>query len=75
MRPDRFTEKAQEAIQTAAREAQDRGQQSVEPEHLLLALVRERDGIARPVLEAAGASLPGLQAATGWSSTPPRPAS
>jgi ATP-dependent Clp protease ATP-binding subunit ClpB len=63
MRLDRFTEKAQEALQTAAREAQERGQQAIEPEHLLLALVRQEDGIARPLLEAAGASIAGLDAA------------
>src|SRR5262245_35323705 len=56
MRLDRFTEKAQEALQNAAQTAQESGQQAVEPEHLLLALVREHDGIARPLLEAAGAS-------------------
>src|SRR3979411_167183 len=63
MRLDRFTEKAQEALQSAAQEAQERGQQAIEPEHLLLALVRQQDGIARPLLEAAGASIPGLEAA------------
>src|SRR5437016_287349 len=63
MRLDRFTEKAQEALQTAAREAQERGQQTVEPDHLLLALVRQEDGIARPLLEAAGVSIPAVQAA------------
>src|SRR2546421_5855811 len=63
MKLERLTEKAQEALQTAAREAQERGQQAVEPEHVLLALVRQQDGIARPLLEAAGASLPGLEAA------------
>jgi ATP-dependent Clp protease ATP-binding subunit ClpB len=63
MRLDRYTEKAQEALQTAAREARDRGQQAVEPEHVLLALLGQQDGIARPLLEAAGASAPGLQAA------------
>src|SRR5947209_7965114 len=63
MRADNFTEKVQEALQNAAQTAQEMGQQAVEPEHLLLALVRERDGIARPVLEAAGVSLPGLEAA------------
>jgi ATP-dependent Clp protease ATP-binding subunit ClpB len=52
MRLDRFTEKAQEALQAASREAQERGQQSIEPEHLLLALVREREGISRPVATA-----------------------
>jgi ATP-dependent Clp protease ATP-binding subunit ClpB len=63
MKLERLTEKAQEALQTAAREAQERGQQAIEPEHVLLALVRQQDGIARPLLEAAGASLPGLEAA------------
>src|ERR1700736_2431677 len=63
MKLERLTEKAQEALQTASREAQERGQQAIEPEHVLLALVRQQDGIARPLLEAAGASLPGLEAA------------
>ena len=63
MRLDRFTEKAQEALQNAAQTAKESGQQAVEAEHLLLALVRERDGIARPLLEAANVSLPGLEAA------------
>ncbi|MBJ7597555.1 ATP-dependent chaperone ClpB [Candidatus Nephthysia bennettiae] len=63
MRADKFTEKVQEALQNAAQTAQEMGQQAIEPEHLLLALVREREGIARPVLEAAGVSLPGLEAA------------
>jgi ATP-dependent Clp protease ATP-binding subunit ClpB len=62
MRLDRFTEKAQEALQHAAQTAREYGQQAVEPEHLLLALVRENEGIARPLLEAAGASLPALEA-------------
>jgi ATP-dependent Clp protease ATP-binding subunit ClpB len=63
MRLDRFTEKAQEALQNAAQTATESGQQAVEPEHLLLSLVREREGIARPLLEAAHVSLPGLEAA------------
>jgi ATP-dependent Clp protease ATP-binding subunit ClpB len=63
MRADKFTEKVQEALQNAAQTAQEMGQQAIEPEHLLLALVRERDGIARPLLEAAGVSSEGLEAA------------
>src|SRR5499427_615616 len=62
MRLERFTEKAQEALQKAAQTAQESGQQAVEPEHLLLALSRELEGIARPLLEAAGVSLAGLEA-------------
>src|SRR5262245_44194635 len=63
MRQDRFTEKALEALQNAAQTAQESGQQAVEPEHLLLALVRERDGIARPLLDAAGAPVQALEPA------------
>src|SRR5438552_18989765 len=63
MRADKCTEKVQEALQNAARTAQGRGQQGIEPEHLLLALVRERDGISRPLLEAAGVSSEGLATA------------
>src|SRR5437660_639365 len=63
MRQDRYTEKALEALQNAAQTAQESGQQAVEPEHLLLALVRERDGIARPLLEAAGVPVHALEPA------------
>ncbi|HXI95641.1 MAG TPA: Clp protease N-terminal domain-containing protein, partial [Candidatus Acidoferrum sp.] len=63
MKLDRFTEKAQEAIQGAAELARDHGQQAVEPEHLLLALVREEEGVARTLLERAGASVQALEPA------------
>ncbi len=56
MRLDKFTEKAQAALQEAAQQAQERGQQAIEPEHLLLALLNQGEGIARSLLEAAGAS-------------------
>jgi ATP-dependent Clp protease ATP-binding subunit ClpB len=63
MRLDRLTEKAQDALQAAARAAQESGQQAIETDHLLLELMRQEGGIARPLLEAAGASIPGLEAA------------
>ena len=63
MRLDKFTEKAQQALQAAAEEAQSRQQQAIEPEHLLLGLVRQQDGIARPILEGAGVSLVELEPA------------
>jgi len=63
MRLERLTEKAQEALQAAARDAQDRGQQAIEVEHLMLALLRQEGGIARTLLETAGVSIPGLEAA------------
>jgi ATP-dependent Clp protease ATP-binding subunit ClpB len=63
MKFDKFTEKAQEALQGAAELARDYGQQGVEPEHLLLALVREEEGVARTLLERAGASVQALEPA------------
>ncbi|HET9554926.1 MAG TPA: AAA family ATPase, partial [Anaeromyxobacteraceae bacterium] len=55
MRPDRFTVKAQEALQGAQAEARRRDHQAVDVEHLLLALLEQEDGIARPLLDKIGA--------------------
>src|SRR3981189_3292565 len=63
MKLDKFTEKAQEALQGAAELARGNGEQGVEPEHLLLALVREEEGVARTLLERAGASVQALEPA------------
>ena len=63
MKLDKFTEKAQEALQGAAELARESGQQAVEPEHLLLALVREEEGVARTLLVRAGASVQALEPA------------
>jgi ATP-dependent Clp protease ATP-binding subunit ClpB len=60
MKFDKLTEKAQEALQGAAELARDNGQQAVEPEHLLLALVREEEGVARTLIERAGTSVQAL---------------
>ena len=64
MAVDKPTERAQEAIAESARLAADRGNQVVEPEHLLLALLDAREGVVEPVLQRAGADLPALRAAT-----------
>ena len=61
MRLDKFTEKAQEALQEAAELARSHGQQAVEPEHLLLALIGQQEGVARTLLERSGASVQALQ--------------
>jgi ATP-dependent Clp protease ATP-binding subunit ClpB len=63
MRLDKFTEKAQEALQGAAELARSGGQQAVEPEHLLLALLHQEEGVARTVLEGAGVSVQALEPA------------
>ena len=54
MRMDRFTVKAQEAVQTAQALASAADQQVLEPEHLLKAML-EADGVARPLLQKVGA--------------------
>ncbi|MGB8852288.1 MAG: ATP-dependent chaperone ClpB [Pirellulales bacterium] len=51
---DKFTIKAQEAVQTAVELAGERGNPQVTPVHLLHALVTEREGIVRPLLEKIG---------------------
>ncbi len=61
MRSEKFTEKAQEALQQAAELAHESGQQAIEPEHMLLALVRENEGVARTLLERTGVSVQALE--------------
>jgi ATP-dependent Clp protease ATP-binding subunit ClpB len=63
MRLEKFTEKAQEALQDAAELARSVGQQAIEPEHLILALVRQQDGVGRTLLERAGVSVQALEPA------------
>ncbi len=58
---DRFTLKAQEAIQSSVGIAQDKGHQEVDVEHLLLAFLRQREGIAAPILEKIGVSVSDLE--------------
>jgi len=63
MKLEKFTEKAQEALQEAAELARGLGQQAVEPEHLILALIRQQDGVGRTLLERAGVSIQALEPA------------
>ncbi|MEI6256356.1 MAG: ATP-dependent chaperone ClpB [Planctomycetota bacterium] len=51
---DKFTIKAQESVQNAVELAGSRGNPQVTPVHLLHALVAEREGIVRPLLEKIG---------------------
>ena len=64
MAVDKPTERAQEALAGAARVAEERGNQVIEPEHLLLALLDAREGVVGPVLERAGADPGALRTAT-----------
>src|SRR5439155_9817037 len=51
---DRFTVKAQEAIQAAQSIADQLSHQAIEPEHLLLALVQQQEGVVGPLLAKLG---------------------
>ena len=69
MRLDKFTLRAQEAIQAAIELAERNHNQQVEPEHLLVAMLDQPEGIVRPLLGKLGVNLQvvsnDLQAATG----------
>ncbi|MDD5558557.1 ATP-dependent chaperone ClpB [Candidatus Methylomirabilis sp.] len=56
MRFDKFTFKAQEAIQQAQKLAEEREHQAIEVEHLLLALVDQAEGVVQPILRKMGAN-------------------
>ena len=54
IRWDKFTVKAQEAVQRANELASEHGNPELAPVHLLAALVEDREGIVAPVLEKIG---------------------
>ena len=56
MRFDQFTFKAQEAIQTAQKEAGNLQHQALDVEHLLLALIEQPEGIVGSLLQKLGAT-------------------
>src|SRR5262245_4090687 len=55
MRMDKFTVKAQEALQAAQSLADQHNHQAIGPEHLLRALLEQREGVVGPVLAKLGA--------------------
>ena len=57
MRLDRFTLKAQEAVQAAQNIAAERSQQEITPEHLLIALLEQHEGVVIPILQRLGADV------------------
>ncbi|MFI4875332.1 MAG: ATP-dependent chaperone ClpB [Blastopirellula sp. JB062] len=56
IRFDKFTLKAQEAVQSAQSISLDAGNPQLTPLHLLAALLREADGVVKPLLEKIGAN-------------------
>jgi ATP-dependent Clp protease ATP-binding subunit ClpB len=62
MRFDRFTIKAQEAVQAAESMAHRYDHSSLDTDHLLLALMEQRDGVIPPLFTALGVQSTGLRA-------------
>ena len=54
IRWDKFTVKAQEAVQRASQLASEQGNPELQPIHLLAALLEDKEGIVSPVLEKIG---------------------
>jgi ATP-dependent Clp protease ATP-binding subunit ClpB len=54
IRFDKFTVKAQEAIQSAQSITDQLGHQAIEPEHVLLALIQQQEGVVGPLLAKLG---------------------
>ncbi len=61
MRPDKFTQKMQEALQAAQDVASQFNQQEITNEHFLLALLDQTDGVTRPLLEKMGVAVADLR--------------
>ncbi len=58
---DKLTVKAQEAVQRAQGLAQDLGNPQITPLHILAALLKEEQGLVRPVVQKIGANLKQLE--------------
>jgi len=56
MRFDRFTIRGQEAVQEAIGVAEKNQNQQVEPEHILAAMLEQKEGVVRPILGKIGAN-------------------
>jgi ATP-dependent Clp protease ATP-binding subunit ClpB len=62
---ERLTVKAGEALQGAATDARRRGNPEVHGVHLLVALIRQEDGVVRPLLSKLGAQVDAIANAAG----------
>ena len=59
-----LTTRSQQAVSAAVRSAAQRGNPAVEPAHLLVELIDDREGLARPLLQAVGADPDAVAVAT-----------
>src|SRR6266705_2134760 len=57
IRFDKLTLKAQEALQAAQSHASEKGHPQVAPEHLLWALIQQKDGVVLPIFQKLGVNL------------------
>ncbi|MDR0842111.1 MAG: ATP-dependent chaperone ClpB [Acidobacteriota bacterium] len=62
MRLDKFTIKAQEALQGAQQKAESLASALMEPEHVLYALIEQEDGLVSPLLKKLGAPTGAIRA-------------
>ena len=65
MNPELLTTRSQEAYQKGAQSAQDRGNPSYEPEHLIAALLDDPDGLVLRLLESLDVPTPEVRKAVG----------
>jgi len=61
MRFDRLTLKSQDAIQSAQEVARNHDHQQVTPEHLLLALLQQEEGVVIPIIQKLGANVTAIR--------------
>ena len=66
-----FTPRAKKTLELAARECLSTGYQRITPQHLLLGLISESEGVAIQILRALGVDLDGLRTAVVESLPPP----
>src|SRR5258708_37064493 len=60
MRCDRFTSRGQEAVQEGVGIAEKNQNQQVEAEHLLAAMLEQKEGVVRPIFGKIGANAQGI---------------
>jgi ATP-dependent Clp protease ATP-binding subunit ClpB len=61
MRPEKFTIKLREALNSALESASKNDNPEITPEHFLLALLEQSDGLAKPLFEKLGVSVSSLE--------------
>jgi ATP-dependent Clp protease ATP-binding subunit ClpB len=57
MKIERFTDKAREAVQSAAEKAREHNNSQIEPEHLLDALLAQEGGVVQQIIQKAGGNI------------------